>query len=60
MGSDYTKKAAAPAASAAPAPAAASALVRLTKDKPQVSLTKQTGQLRVNLNWNTSAPTGVC
>jgi tellurite resistance protein TerA len=56
MGIDYTKKAPAPAASAAPVPAAAPALVRLTKDKPQVSLTKQTGQLRVNLNWNTSPP----
>jgi tellurite resistance protein TerA len=48
MAIDYAKK--------GPTPAAGPALVRLTKDRPQVSLTKQTGQLRVNLNWNTAGP----
>jgi len=46
MAIDYSKKASAPP------------LVRLTKDAPQVSLTKQRGELRVNLNWSTAAPTG--
>ena len=43
---DYLKQASAPP------------LVRLTKDAPAVSLTKQRGELRVNLNWSTAAPTG--
>ena len=43
---DYLKQASAPP------------LVRLTKDAPAVSLTKQRGELRVNLNWSTTAPTG--
>lgn len=46
MAIDYTKT--------PPAPT----LVRLTKDAPQVSLVKQTGRLRVNLNWSSTAPTG--
>jgi tellurite resistance protein TerA len=54
MAIDYSKKG--PPATAVPA--AAPTLVRLTKDKPTVSLTKQTGQLRVNLNWNSAPPAG--
>ena len=46
MAIDYSKQASAPP------------LVRLTKDAPQISLTKQRGELRVNLNWSTAAPTG--
>ena len=50
MAIDYVKK--------TPTAATGPALVRLTKDQPQVSLTKQVGQLRVNLNWSTAAPPG--
>lgn len=46
MAIDYSKQVSAPP------------LVRLTKDAPAVSLTKQRGELRVNLNWSTAAPTG--
>ena len=48
MAIDYAKK----------DPFPETSLVRLTKDKPQVSLTKQAGQLRVNLNWSTALPNG--
>jgi tellurite resistance protein TerA len=46
MAIDYTKRA------AAPAPAVSLSKVSLTKASPSVSLTKQTGRLRVNLNWD--------
>lgn len=46
MAIDYTKRPSTPT------------LVRLTKDAPKVSLVKQTGQLRVNLNWSSAVPTG--
>jgi tellurite resistance protein TerA len=39
---DYTKR----------GPVAATSKVTLTKTAPAVSLTKQTGQLRINLNWD--------
>jgi len=54
---DYTKK-----APAAPTPAVSLSKVSLTKSSPTVSLTKQTGRLRVNLNWDAqpaeAKPTG--
>jgi tellurite resistance protein TerA len=43
MSIDYTKT---------PAAAAVTGKVRLTKDQPSVSLVKQSGQLRINLNWD--------
>jgi tellurite resistance protein TerA len=51
---DYTKR----PASAAPTPAAAVSLskITLTKSSPSVSLSKQTGRLQVNLNWDAHPP----
>lgn len=51
MAVDYRK--AAPVAPAAPAEPGR---VRLTKTAPSISLTKQSGQLRVNLNWDARPP----
>ncbi|WP_203829313.1 TerD family protein [Actinoplanes palleronii] len=53
MAIDYTKRPKAPASSPAVSPGAVSlSKVSLTKAAPTVSLTKQAGLLRVNLNWN--------
>ncbi len=59
MAIDYTKRP--PAAPAAPTPPAAGvslSKVTLTKASPTVSLTKQTGRLRVNLNWDARPDSG--
>jgi tellurite resistance protein TerA len=52
MAIDYTKRAPA----AAPAPAVSLSKVTLTKAQPKVSLTKQSGHMRVNLNWTAQQP----
>jgi tellurite resistance protein TerA len=49
---DYTKRPTTPPTAELSRPK-----VTLTKTSPSISLSKQTGQLRVNLNWN-SQPTG--
>jgi tellurite resistance protein TerA len=53
MAIDYTKRAS-PAATAPPAVSLSK--VTLTKAQPKVSLTKQSGHLRVNLNWTAQQP----
>jgi tellurite resistance protein TerA len=51
MAIDYTKR-----APAAAAPAVSLSKVTLTKAQPKISLTKQSGYLRVNLNWTAQQP----
>lgn len=49
---DYTKRAPSPASVPPPAAGVSLTKVTLTKSSPSVSLTKQTGRMRVNLNWD--------
>ncbi|MCW2526327.1 MAG: terA [Pseudonocardiales bacterium] len=51
MGIDYSKRSGRPGADGATTTVSLSK-VTLTKTSPTVSLTKQSGQLRVNLNWD--------
>jgi tellurite resistance protein TerA len=57
MAIDYTKRGSAPASATATAtPAVSLRKVTLTKSQPKVSLSKQSGHLRVNLNWTAQQP----
>lgn len=52
MAIDYTKRAPSPASVPPPSAGVSLSKVTLTKSSPSVSLTKQTGRMRVNLNWD--------
>ncbi|MCW2538959.1 MAG: putative tellurium resistance protein TerA [Frankiales bacterium] len=52
MAIDYTKRPSSPSSPASQTAAASLTKVTLTKASPSVSLKKQTGRMRVNLNWD--------
>jgi tellurite resistance protein TerA len=63
MAIDYTKRPSSPSSPAPHTAAASLDKVTLTKSSPSVSLKKQTGRMRVNLNWDARklppAPTSI-